>query len=365
MKFYLFLIAVTLFCMPVFAMDPANPASLPFLSSAVKAAPVDATDSKTSSVPAAARPPYANPSGAAVGATVSGPAAAAGAMALSAESEYEDQLAEVLPLMHQEYYSVYATILKIDADIQRTNVEINALWTIGDIGGQKVPMLSPDKVLQFVEKNKSLHALQQKKTEHTVQLEAIENQQLTWVNQFSWAIPSEDAIQAIKKYKVPLIEIGAGAGYWAYRLAKAGVEIRAFDNHTWKNATSKLGGHDIEKFWFNVEEGDENEILNHPKHSLLLVWPPREFNMSVTDPKVFATRALKLFKGEYVFYVGEYENGQNAATAGVDFFEILQREYKLAEPPVQIPNWPSYSDKLYIFKRPAVGAAVDTKTSPL
>ena len=48
--------------------------------------------------------------------------------------------------------------------------------------------------------------------------------------QFSFAIPNEETLKEIIKYS-PLIEIGAGNGYWAYLIDKFGGDIIAFDNN--------------------------------------------------------------------------------------------------------------------------------------
>src|SRR5258707_403004 len=44
-----------------------------------------------------------------------------------------------------------------------------------------------------------------------------------FIHKFAFAILTADLIRKIRKYG-PLIEIGSGTGYWAYELAKAGVD---------------------------------------------------------------------------------------------------------------------------------------------
>lgn len=48
------------------------------------------------------------------------------------------------------------------------------------------------------------------------------------VARYSWAIPNAAALRALAA-AAPLIEIGAGNGYWAYLLRQLGVDILAFD----------------------------------------------------------------------------------------------------------------------------------------
>ena len=47
---------------------------------------------------------------------------------------------------------------------------------------------------------------------------------------YSWAIPDERALQILESF-APLIEIGAGKGYWARLLRDRGVDILAFDKY--------------------------------------------------------------------------------------------------------------------------------------
>jgi hypothetical protein len=48
---------------------------------------------------------------------------------------------------------------------------------------------------------------------------------------FACAIPSERALQAIVALNLPLLEVGAGSGYWARLLRARGVDVLAFDLH--------------------------------------------------------------------------------------------------------------------------------------
>jgi hypothetical protein len=48
------------------------------------------------------------------------------------------------------------------------------------------------------------------------------------VHLYSWAIPNEDALRAIAAHG-PILEVGAGNGYWAQLLTERGVDVLAFD----------------------------------------------------------------------------------------------------------------------------------------
>jgi len=49
--------------------------------------------------------------------------------------------------------------------------------------------------------------------------------------QYSWAIPSPDSIAFILKHLEgqPVVEVGAGTGYWAWLLAQTGIDVNAYD----------------------------------------------------------------------------------------------------------------------------------------
>ncbi len=163
------------------------------------------------------------------------------------------------------------------------------------------------------------------------------------VDQYSWAIPNEKALAMIARYS-PIIELGAGGGYWASLLVGkeyGNVDIVAYDNNSWANH----GSHGVTR-WFNVKYGDEAVLLKeeNSKRSLLLCWP------SMDD---FAANALKNFSGEYLIYVGEMprDTGEfEPSMANQKFFQILDHTFEEVESEV-IPNWPGYLDKVYVFKR--------------
>ena len=50
----------------------------------------------------------------------------------------------------------------------------------------------------------------------------------TLCNKYSWGIPDDRSLKILKEFE-PLIEIGAGKGYWAKLLREYGVDIVAYD----------------------------------------------------------------------------------------------------------------------------------------
>jgi hypothetical protein len=143
---------------------------------------------------------------------------------------------------------------------------------------------------------------------------------------FAWAVPTEEAVRTIAKYSIPVVEIGAGSGYWAWMMRQAGVAVAAFDA-------------DPPVFtWDKVARGDERAIFSCPDHMLLLCWPPWQSDM--------ACNALTCHRGEYFVYVGEWMGG----CANLRFFAQLVATFEPVEQ-VNIPQWYNRDDSLMIFRR--------------
>ena len=79
-----------------------------------------------------------------------------------------------------------------------------------------------------------------------------------YTQKYAWAIPNDDALMEIAKC-TPLIEIGAGTGYWAWLLRQLGVDILAFDkNPPGHHLKSKF--HPTAVTWTEVLSGDESVL---------------------------------------------------------------------------------------------------------
>src|SRR4051812_25298577 len=92
--------------------------------------------------------------------------------------------------------------------------------------------------------------------------EAIDaiRKKLIWA--YSWAVPSPEAVEEIARHS-PIIEIGAGTGYWAWLLSQAGSDVVACD------ANVVAPPH-----WFAVREGGPGVLSEHSERALFLCWPP-------------------------------------------------------------------------------------------
>ena len=152
-----------------------------------------------------------------------------------------------------------------------------------------------------------------------------------YVKKYAWAVPDHQALGVISQYS-PLIEIGAGTGYWGYLLNRLGVDILCFDKEPHHN-------HYSDHQWFIVKEGTPEILSNYPDRNLFLCWPPYDDRM--------AYECLKNFKGKYFIYIGEGEGGCNGTTL---FFKRLYRTFKELRF-IPIPHWYGLHDGLSIHKR--------------
>ena len=154
-----------------------------------------------------------------------------------------------------------------------------------------------------------------------------------YVKAYSWAIPTSEAIKAMAL--VPLVEIGAGTGYWASLVQQAGGEIWPFDRY--------LGARNSYKHttqWTKVMQGGPGMLKGLSKElNLFLCWPP------YAEP--MARQCLNYFQGQYVFYVGE---GDGGCTGDDQFHQRLSDRYDLVEEMV-LPTWAGIHDSLYVYKK--------------
>jgi hypothetical protein len=175
-----------------------------------------------------------------------------------------------------------------------------------------------------------------------------------FTKRYAWAIPTRSALDVIAKYG-PLVEMGAGTGYWAYELLKRGVTIEPYDKYPpdggdWSEAEIEeyYGGKHPNKNWYHRGETPWTTVLQgtpdilksyDPQWNLFLCWPPYDDEM--------AAYALGYHRGEFICYVGESEGGCNGDRL---FWRLINRLYDEVETET-IPQWPGIHDYVAIYKR--------------
>lgn len=146
------------------------------------------------------------------------------------------------------------------------------------------------------------------------------------VSKYAWAVPNDHAIQALVLHS-PIVEIGAGTGYWARMVSIAGGYIVAYDKKVRKPA------------YFDVQLGGPEKILLHQDQTLFLCWPPYATSL--------AADCLKVYTGKTVIYVGE---GDGGCTGDDAFHTALEREWEEVVR-IFIPQWVGIHDRMYVYKR--------------
>ena len=156
------------------------------------------------------------------------------------------------------------------------------------------------------------------------------------VRRYAFGVPNRAALEAIARYG-PIVELGAGTGYWAYLLRNRGVDIVAYDLAPPDQAPNAY------KFeprtWTAVQQGGVEILDQYADRALFLCWPGYQ--------DTFADDALRVFNGNVLIYVGE---GAGGHTANAAFFDRLSRDWVLEEQ-VAIPQWSGAHDSLSIFRR--------------
>jgi hypothetical protein len=152
---------------------------------------------------------------------------------------------------------------------------------------------------------------------------------------YSWAIPSPHAIRLIASLG-PVLEMGAGTGYWARLLDEAGADVLALDHAPPNQEFNRFCAGET---WFNVQRGTPKDLSVFSDRTLMLCWP------SLNTP--FAVQSLRHYTGSTLVYIGEQKHG---CTADDHFFDHLEARWRLQED-IEIPQWPHIDDHLYIYTR--------------
>lgn len=160
-----------------------------------------------------------------------------------------------------------------------------------------------------------------------------------FIRGFGFAIPDDDALLVVARYG-PIIEVGAGAGYWAYELEALGVDVIATDIEPVPSAGRQEGGMRFERQWHPVVAMDATTAAKiYPYRTLMLIWP------SYAQP--WAAEALEVYAGKRVIYVGEATGG---CCADPRFDELLEARFEV-EAAHRIPQWLGLHDRLTVWRR--------------
>jgi hypothetical protein len=158
------------------------------------------------------------------------------------------------------------------------------------------------------------------------------------IQTYGFAVPNQSAIELIARH-APIVEMGAGTGYWTWLLRQLNVDVIAYDKQLVVE-----GGDNQFKFkkpWTEVVQGSTEALVQHPDRALLLCWP------DYASP--FAEQALRAYSGNTLISIGE---GWGGCTGDDGFFELLGKEWELVDEH-SIPQWDGIHDSIEVYQRKA------------
>lgn len=160
-------------------------------------------------------------------------------------------------------------------------------------------------------------------------------------SRFSWAAPTEAAL-ALSGRHGPILEVGAGTGYWAALLRDRGVDIHPTDAEPPGAGGNRY--HTAEKTWLDVERADAvTAVRARPHHTLLMCWPPPD-----DDSAGYA--ALRAYTGDTVLYAG---GGADGPTGTARLHRELELNWSVTDE-LALPSWPGIPDRFTVWRRSRV-----------
>ena len=162
-------------------------------------------------------------------------------------------------------------------------------------------------------------------------------QRHTLCTTYAWSIPTPGDLKWLTGLLDgrPVVEIGAGSGYWAWQLEQCGVPVTAYD-HAAGEATPWA----TSEPYATVLKGDATAAADHPEAALLLSWPPLD------DPAAYD--ALSAYKGDLLIYAGE---GWGGCTADDAFFAAVEEEWEEVSISEQHVTWADIHCELTAYRR--------------
>jgi hypothetical protein len=89
---------------------------------------------------------------------------------------------------------------------------------------------------------------------------------------YSYVFPDEHSLSMLADLG-PVVEVGAGTGYWSYRLRALGVDIVSIDQAP-PDGNRPNRYHAPSPTWTDVIAGDHTVLADYSDRALFLCWPP-------------------------------------------------------------------------------------------
>lgn len=160
---------------------------------------------------------------------------------------------------------------------------------------------------------------------------------------YAYAIPSPETVAWIREFceAGPVVELGAGRGYWAAQLEHAGVKVDAFDSEP-PDITDNIsfpGAAGQRDIWHSVGDLEQYSArtAGNADHTLLMCWPPGWGNPMASE----ALARFAAHGGQRLIFIGEPKGGKTGDDA---FFDALSEDWEIKSTSPQYVSWWNLSD---------------------
>jgi hypothetical protein len=158
---------------------------------------------------------------------------------------------------------------------------------------------------------------------------------------YAYAIPSPETISWLSRFcdGRDLVELGAGRGYWANQLSRAGIQVKAYEleppDQTDNVSFPKAKG--LDNVWHPVASLGESNLAEEGDRVLFLCWPPGWGNTMASD----ALAAFERSGGNRLVFIGEPKGGKTGDDA---FFDALADRWSLESVDPLFVSWWNLAD---------------------
>lgn len=150
------------------------------------------------------------------------------------------------------------------------------------------------------------------------------------------AVPCREAIEVCVQHG-PIVEVGAGTGFWSALIDAGGGDIIATDvveQDGMQYALPHGAFHTVERL-----EASE-AVARHPDRNVLCVWP--------CYGRTWASEmARRMAPGKRLLLVGEMRGG---CCADDGLFDVLDHAFEVIER-IMLPRWPMIKDSMAVYEK--------------
>lgn len=145
----------------------------------------------------------------------------------------------------------------------------------------------------------------------------------------SHAIPNREAVELVAEYS-PIVEMGAGRGYWADLVEQLGGDVICYD---WEEQ---------EDPFHEIHIGEPDVLTEHSDRTLLLIYPPYVEHEGAS----MSEECLDYYEGDTIIYIGEW----GGCTGTPEFHQRLQWDWEEVDG-YRLPQRVGVKDYIHVLKR--------------